>query len=419
MILMNGRRLKKENEIEAIETIKLQILNTLCKPGLSPEVVIHAADWLVKNLAKGEYDDELAHYVSDFTAFKEEINQICGSFHKAKLKEKYELELGQWKATLEQESSGTLRVMPLGVLLHIAAGNMEVLPIFSVLEGLLSGNINLLKLPSIDQGFTMFLLQKLMEYEPSLQEYIYVFDTPSTDVVTIQKLMNLANGIVVWGGDDAVKAVRSYAPVNTKIIEWGHKLSFVYLYELEVPREQLVALARHLLATKQLLCSSCQVIYLNTADFEVVKRFGKEFSSILEQFEQDYELPKPIQGKITIELLARKYEQLLKDGDSEVIYRNQFSSVICKTDSELELSLLYGNVLVKPLPEDGIISALYKNREHLQTVGLYPKNETTISKFLRLGVTSIIGLEQMSSSQLYKAHDGMFPLQQYCRIVEC
>lgn len=419
MILMNGRVLEKADEFEAIENIRMQILNTLCKPVLSPEVVIHAADWLVRNLAKGEYDVELAQFVSDFTGFKEEIKQICRSFQKEKLKEKYDLELGRWKMALEQESSGTLRVMPLGVLLHIAAGNMEVLPIFSVLEGLLSGNINLLKLPSIDQGLTIFLLQKLMEYEPSLQEYIYVFDTPSTDVVTIQKLINLANGIVVWGGEDAVKAVRSYAPINTKIIEWGHKLSFVYLYELEVPKHQLVALAKHLLTTKQLLCSSCQVIYLNTADFEVVKCFGKEFALLLEQLEKNYELPKPIQGKITIELLARNYEQLLNDERNELIYRNSFSSVICRADSELELSLLYANVLVKPLPEEEIIPVLYENRAYLQTVGLYPKKETTISKFLRLGVTNIIGLEQMSSNQLYKAHDGMFPLQQYSRIVEC
>ena len=41
---------------------------------------------------------------------------------------------------------------PLGVLLHIAAGNAEGLPFFSVVEGLLAGNINILKLPGMDDG---------------------------------------------------------------------------------------------------------------------------------------------------------------------------------------------------------------------------------------------------------------------------
>ena len=81
--------------------------------------------------------------------------------------------------------------------------------------------------------------------------------------------------------------------------------------------------------------------------------------------------------------------------------------------------MLYGNVLVKPLPEEEILPNLYHNRGYLQTVGLYPKNEETISKFLRLGVTNIIELNQMSAMKAYRTHDGMFPLQQYSRIVEC
>ena len=41
---------------------------------------------------------------------------------------------------------------PLGVLLHIAAGNADGLPAFSVAEGLATGNINILKLPQADNG---------------------------------------------------------------------------------------------------------------------------------------------------------------------------------------------------------------------------------------------------------------------------
>jgi len=46
----------------------------------------------------------------------------------------------------------TEKMYPLGILFHIAAGNMDALPAFSVLEGLLTGNINILKLPSADGG---------------------------------------------------------------------------------------------------------------------------------------------------------------------------------------------------------------------------------------------------------------------------
>ena len=112
-------------------------------------------------------------------------------------------------------------VCPKGVLFHISAGNMDALPAYSVLEGLLTGNINLLKLPSEDHGLSRFLLEKLMEYQPVLRDYIYIFDLPSQDLEGMRKLMDLANAIILWGSDEAVSQVRRYAPVNTEIIEWG------------------------------------------------------------------------------------------------------------------------------------------------------------------------------------------------------
>lgn len=86
----------------------------------------------------------------------------------------------------------------------------------SVAEGLLAGNINILKLPSADKGLSIRIIKRLCKYEPLLSRYIYVFDTPSSDVRTIQALAGFADGIVVWGGTEAVKAVRSLAPPGVK-----------------------------------------------------------------------------------------------------------------------------------------------------------------------------------------------------------
>ncbi|MBR2912876.1 MAG: hypothetical protein IKC40_03015, partial [Oscillospiraceae bacterium] len=63
---------------------------------------------------------------------------------------------------------------PLGTLLHIAAGNMDILPAYSVAEGLLTGNINILKLPSVDNGITVALFELLLTIEPRLRDYVYI-----------------------------------------------------------------------------------------------------------------------------------------------------------------------------------------------------------------------------------------------------
>ena len=71
---------------------------------------------------------------------------------------------------------------PMGTLLHITAGNMEGLPVFSIVEGLLTGNVNILKLPGNDGGLSMDIILRLIRLEPALADYIYVFDTSSGDL---------------------------------------------------------------------------------------------------------------------------------------------------------------------------------------------------------------------------------------------
>lgn len=87
----------------------------------------------------------------------------------------------------------------------------------------------------------------------------------------------MADGIVVWGGDAAISAVRQFAPVGCKLIEWGHKLGFAYISGYEDKEKELTALAEHIISTRQLLCSSCQTIFLDTNSQEELHAFCEEF----------------------------------------------------------------------------------------------------------------------------------------------
>ena len=103
--------------------------------------------------------------------------------------------------------------------------NVDGLPVFSVVEGLLAGNINILKLPQVDKGFSIQLLSELIAVEPKLRDYIYVFDTPSTDMHAMQQMADLSAGVVVWGGDLAVTAARNRVQPGTKMIEFVRQRS--------------------------------------------------------------------------------------------------------------------------------------------------------------------------------------------------
>ena len=68
--------------------------------------------------------------------------------------------------------------------------------------------------------------EQLVELEPRLKPYIYVIDVSSKNKEIISKLVEMVNAVVVWGSDEAISAIRQFAPPYLPIIEWGHRLSF-------------------------------------------------------------------------------------------------------------------------------------------------------------------------------------------------
>ena len=408
MLLIKGEILENKDTNIVIETLKEEITATLFSNKLKEEDILNAADQLVNDFFNGSLKEELLPYINELEFQDDEVKEMIEQFHSISLQKRIDQELGSIKKNKK------LRIAPKGVLLHIAAGNLDVLPAFSVLEGLLTRNINLLKLPSMDNGLSIFLLKKLIEYQPVLKEYIYVFDTPSSDLITIQKLMEFANAIVVWGSDEAISAIRKNAPINTEIIEWGHKLSFCYIADLTITDDVLIALAEHMLKTNQLLCNSVQGIYLDTIDEGEIITFGERFSKILNEVEKRYSLPTYLQGKVTIELLTKQLEAI---ESADKFYLNSRSSVTYKEDSILELSGLYGNIWIKSMKQTDVINNLFLNKSYLQTVAIYPTSQALIDLFSQVGCTSIRSIDQLSTA-LLQTHDGRFSLQQYIRIVE-
>lgn len=403
MIFLNGKVINSTNYRKAVLAMEKQIGKTLSKREPDPQTMIRAAERLSVDILK-----ESPKHVSMYSASAAKL------FSSDSLRKKLETELS---GTAKRPGDGDRFMnMPIGVLLHIVAGNMEGLAAYSVLEGLLAGNINILKLPSGDSGLSLYLLKKLTEYEPRLKEYIYIMDTPSGDKRTMKRLMEMAGGIAVWGSDNTVRAVRRMAPANTKLIEWGHKLSFAYIEDLYVPEEKLAGLARHIFASEQLLCNSCQVIYLNTDEFEEVKKFSRRFAGVMKREGEAYGNPLFLQGKITVEMLTRKLERA---GGTTCVFDAGNGSVTCVGDDKLELSGQFGNVLLKPLPRERLVTTLYPYRRYLQTAGIYPVNEELTWMLARCGLTNLCGLEDMERFEIPGSHDGTFALREYSRIVEC
>jgi len=418
MILINGEILDTSAEETYLEGLYDKCLQTLNKEStLTPDKVIAACDTLYHMVEAGKFETEISQVLHGTPITHERFWEMARLFTKENMTYKCQIELGEDFHRLPDLNSGIRRkYYPLGILFHIAAGNVDGLPAYSVIEGLLTGNINILKLPAGDNGLSIFLLNELIKIEPDIKEYIYVFDVPSADTKSMKMMADIADGIVVWGGDEAVQAVRTMADVRTKIIDWGHKLSFAYVTEKAADME-LYRLALHVCESNQVYCSSCQGIFVDTDDPEVLHRMGERFiKHMLNAQKVIGEVPFTFRGQNTIKL----YTDMLEINRKDRILQAEGVSVVIKEDRELELSYMFRNVWIKALPHQEIFTCLKKHKRHLQTCGLIcaqDERRKLTDLLAKAGVVRITG-GNMSRSVAGEAHDGTYPLREYCRMVE-
>lgn len=426
MILAGGKIFPSSEQNKILGTLEEKINRTLSAEKLDRETVVAAADKLGKMISDGDFDgiikqisrEDFGEYVKTAAMLmkRENIEHRIAAEFGTDFKERYDVTPPYGVAGAE------VRFAPLGTLFHIAAGNVDGLPAFSVLEGLLTGNVNILKLPEADNGLSVEIFRQLINIEPALKNFIYVFDTPSSDVAAMKKMADISDGIVVWGGDSALRAVRALAPTGAKIIEWGHKLGFAYVSGYEDKTAELTALARHIISTRQLFCSSCQTIFVNAEDVWVLEQFCADFLPFLEKAAEQY----PVSDiGVSAEMTLRKYNSLLEHsiGAGDVkskIFHGKGCSLTILSDSSLELSYMYGNCLVKPLPESKILTALRNSKGYLQTAGLIceKKDRSRLTEILvRSGVNRVMRAGNMSVSFCGESHDGEYPLRRYLRVV--
>lgn len=422
MNLISGKLFDQHQSKEQLSKLYELMIGTKQQGDLDIDRVILACDKLSKMLTEELYLPILKSLGLPEYKAKRELRTAKQMLSRQYLEHRLDVELGNKRdvqfTPLDRNFTVTHSLKPLGVLFHIVAGNVDALPVFSVIEGLLTGNINILKLPGSDNGLSVSILQKLIEIEPLISDYIYVFDYPSEDAYSIKKMADVTDAIIIWGGDDAVSSVRKLASPNTRIIEWGHKISFAYVSG-DVTDEQLAGIAYNICDTNQLYCSSCQGIYLDTHDFNEVSAFAEKFSRILDNTAKVMPSQSNIflQAQKTIEAYT---EQLESIRIKKQVFKTDTCCVIAYDDRTLTPSYMFHSCWVKPLPKENILSELLKYKNHLQTAALVcepnlrPELESLLSK---TGIVRISNGKNMSLGYCGMPHDGEFSLLRYMKVV--
>ena len=417
MILYKGQIYETEQNASLLQTLEADANETLKNKSVDKEKLISAADTVAQRIKSGYYGYLLEEIDAD--GIDEYAERAADMLKRENLLLNLKASLPNLTDLPKIESY----YAPVGVLFHIAAGNIDVLPAYSVLCGLLCGNVNILKLPSQDNGITVKILSELISIVPELSDFIYVFDTPSSDVGSMLKMAEAADKVVVWGGDEAVAAVRKMLPANIGIVEWGHRISFAYIgADYEKYPDKLSGLAEHIIKTSQLFCSSCQRIYINSDREEDAEKFCSDFLPYLQAARNKYPL-KDIGAAAEATLLkyAENIEKsITNEYKIEKKYVGEGCSLTVKADKELEISGFFGVCDVTPLPLDELFSVLRRKKGYLQTACVIADEQTAKAAeniMIRAGVNRITSPGKMSETFIGEAHDGVPELYNYVRII--
>lgn len=421
--IFRGELISREELDNRIMELNETLKKDLLLDSLDVDIVINAVDKLMNSMNPVVLEGFLISSGMASWKAKEFIQVTMEGLNREALIEKVHRELGEapfdWR---EVEEGIHEKYQPFGVLMHIGAGNELGLSVLSIIEGLLSGNINILKLPSYEGGISVALLKQLVDIEPRLKPYIYVFDIPSDEKAILSKIASLVDAMVVWGSDEAIAGVRQLAPTSLPLIEWGHRISFAYFTTNESIDEDLKGLSLDICLSEQQYCSSPQCVFFETPYLEELEQFANKLAKEIEEVSKNYpskEKPLNVQAEITWTHELIKMEEIL--GGKKLIDNGEASySVMIDYKPQLKASPLYRNIWLMPIQRKMLMDILRSHSGYLQTVGLSCNESDAIELseiFYAAGVNRITPCGKMSATYIGEPHDGFPTLKKYVRRV--
>lgn len=316
------------------------------------------------------------------------------------------------------------------LLLHVWAGNVPALPLWSLVSGLLVKAGTIGKVASAEPVFASVLVRLLVEVEPRWSDCLAVVWWQGGDAAQERVAFGLADVVMAYGGNASLAAMQQHVPITTRFLPHGHKLSFgmVAACALSVrkgpklARQAALDVARY----EQSGCYSPQVFYVarggRVSPLEFAQYVFSELQALQPLFPRRL-LSLEEAAAVSAWREAQAFQSLSR---SELTVLGQPNDSACVVYSDVPMALqpsaLQRTVYVVAVDSLTEVPALVKDaREVLQTTGLAaaPHELMGLAQALaEVGVTRICAIGAMTAPEAGWHHDGRFSLLDLVRMVD-
>lgn len=292
------------------------------------------------------------------------------------------LERSRLEEVFSREASGPTVLLP-KTIVHILSGNTPHAAFQSLLNGILLGARNRLKLPS------EALLD--LQFPPALEAFVEISrELPDHWIAE-------ADALVVFGSDQTIRHFQQLCPLETPFVAHGHRVGIAIIDDPTPEAARLAA--RDIGQFNQKGCLSLQTIFLTDP---------RAFGPVLAQAMADFEKTNP-RGPLSLSeagaitnLREETRYLIAQEPDSHALWESPGSTawtIIFSDDPSLSLSPGNRTVYLRPLPAD------FPAMKHLSGIGLHP-----FSPRADLPSPRIFPLGEAQSPPALWAHDGILPL---------
>lgn len=364
---------------------------------------------------------------------EEGIETMVGLLDEDNLKTRLECDLGNRRYLDGWEFfdpfNGHLRAQPLGIITHVSAGNVFVGAVDTLIQGIVTKNVNIMKMSSADPVFPVLFAKSLQEHDKhsllkgSVALLHWKGGTPEIEDL----LKERSDAVIVYGGEETVRSYRNGLGLHTRLVEYGPKYSFI-LVDSEAAEKNPAAIelmGRDIIMWEQSACSSPHVIYYEDRGRSIVE-FADLLAGELERWNR--KIP---QGKVyedeAVEITRvremAKVEEAMGKSKLIVPDRGIGWTVVIQFDSNFSISCHNRTIFIKPVarledvPE--IVSGIGK---HIQTVSIVADPERAFGlgkQLVQIGADRIVGPGKMAVRKHGTPHDGTRGLAEFVRWASC
>lgn len=343
------------------------------------------------------------------------------------LRRRLRAELGRESAldawSLQPDGGQAVKAFPLGGVLHVAAGNVFLGCIDSMVMSLLTNNVTLLRLSSADREFPFLFAKSLARVDPegALVSGLAILSWKQGDPAEAVFKRRL-DGVVVWGGEGAVSAYRQGLGAGTKLVAFGPRLSFAVLSRAGLARVGVREAARRLAEDvawwDQAACASPQTVFIQDRD---PRAFSAALAEELDRLAGALPagVPSPDEAAAALEERHRALAAELHRQGALLCGRRW--TVAFRRRPALRASPLGRFLQLTPYRDVEHLARLVgPSSAWLQTAGLLVGDSERPAYAEALGAsgaTRLPELGRMLESETGEPHDGRYPLRELVRWV--